>query len=60
MQSLESISDEWFDAICWNFLLLGIFIIKQCVVFSHIVLRTLKYENNENNENKQDTEFSSS
>ena len=32
----------WLDAICWNFSLLQIFMIKQCVAFSRIVLGTLK------------------
>ena len=44
MKSLNSISDEWFDAICWSSLLLGIFMIKQCVGFSIIVLGTLKQD----------------
>ena len=40
MKSLKSMSDEWFDAICWSFVLIGIFMIKQCVVLSLIVLGT--------------------
>ena len=42
MKSLKSILDEWLEVICWSSLLLGIFMIKQCVVFSLIVLGTLK------------------
>ena len=41
MKSSKSMSDEWFDAICWSSLLLRIFIIK-CVASSVIVLGTLK------------------
>ena len=40
MKSLKSMSDEWLDGICWSFLLLGIFMIKQCVALSLIVLGT--------------------
>ena len=42
MKSLKSISDVWFEAICWNYFLLGIFIIKLCVAFSLIDLGTFK------------------
>ena len=35
--------DKWFNAICWSSLLLGIFMIKQCVVFNLIFFGTLKY-----------------
>ena len=42
MISLKSMSDELFDAICWNSLLLEMFIIKYCVLFILIVLGTLK------------------
>ena len=38
MKSLKPMSYEWLDAICWSSLLLGIFIIKQFVAFSLIVL----------------------
>ena len=31
----KSTSDEWLGEICWSSRLLGIFIIKNCVVFSH-------------------------
>ena len=34
MKYLKSISDERLDAIYWSSLLLGIFMIKQCVAFS--------------------------
>ena len=34
--------DEWLDATCGSSLLLRIFIIKQCVAFSLILLGTLK------------------
>ena len=36
-------SDEWLDSICWSSLLLGIFMIKQCVTFS-LALGTLKQD----------------
>ena len=42
MKSLDSLSDEWFDAICWSAILLGIFMIKQCEAFTLIVLGILK------------------
>ena len=42
MKSLKSMSDEWFDAICWSSLLLGILIIKYCVKSSLIGLGTFK------------------
>ena len=35
-------SDEWFYTIFWSSISLGIFMIKQCVEFSLIVLNTLK------------------
>ena len=41
MKFLNSISDEWFDAVCWSSLLLDIFVIR-CVAFSLIPLDTLK------------------
>ena len=34
MRSLKSMSDDWFEAICGNYFLLGIFIIKLCAAFS--------------------------
>ena len=37
-------SDEWFIAICWSSLLLGIFAIKKWLVFSLTSFRTLKYD----------------
>ena len=36
-------SDEWFMAICWSFLLFGIFVIKMWVVFSLTSFETLTY-----------------
>ena len=42
MKSLNLISDKGFDAIFWSTVLLGIFMIKQCVAFSVIVLGTSK------------------
>ena len=44
MKSLKSLSDEWFNTICWSFLLLGIFIIKKCLEFSLTSFGTLKYD----------------
>ena len=44
MKSLVSISDEWFNAICWSSLLFGIFAIKKWVVFSLTSFGTLKYD----------------
>ena len=35
-------SDKWFAAMCWSSLLLGIFMIKQCVALNLIVLGFLK------------------
>ena len=35
---LKSISDEWFNAVCWSFCLSEAFIIKQSVEFSLIFL----------------------
>ena len=35
-------SDEWFAAVCWSSLLLGIFVIKQCVALNLVVLGFLK------------------
>ena len=43
MKSLNSMSDKWFDPICWSPPLLGIFMVK-CLAFSFIVLGTLKQE----------------
>ena len=40
--SLKSMSGEWLEAIFLSSNLLGIFMIKQCIVFSLIVLGTLK------------------
>ena len=56
MESLNSMSDKWFDAICWSSLLLGIFLIKWFAAFSPIVLGTLRlwYKN------KWNIKFSSS
>ena len=34
--------DEWFNAICQNSLLLGIFTLTKCVAFSLIALGTLR------------------
>ena len=31
---MNSVSDEWFNAVCWSSLLFRIFIIKKCVEFS--------------------------
>ena len=42
MKTLTSISDKWFNAVCLGSLLLGICMIKQCVVFSLILFNTLK------------------
>ena len=42
MKSLKQTSDEWLDAICWSSLLLEIFIIKEFVAFSLIVLGPLE------------------
>ena len=42
MKSLKSMSDEWFNAICWSSLLFGIFIIKKWVEFSLTSFGTLK------------------
>ena len=39
----KSMSDDWFNAIYWISLLLGIFIIKKYVVLSLTFLGTLKY-----------------
>ena len=44
MNSLKSMSDKWFDAICWSTLLLGTFMIKKYVAFSLILLATLKLD----------------
>ena len=44
MKCLKSMSDKWFDATCLSSLLLGIFMIKQCVAFNLIVLETFKRE----------------
>ena len=44
MKSLKSMSDKWFEAVCWNYFLLGILMIKLCVAFGFIVLGTLKYD----------------
>ena len=44
MKSLELISDEWFSAICWSYLLLGIIKIKMRVEFSITSFGTLKYD----------------
>ena len=44
MKSLKSVSDEWFNAICWSSLLLGIFMIKKWVEFSLTSFGTLKYD----------------
>ena len=46
MKSLNSRSDEWFDAIRYRSPLLGIFMIKLCVALSYIVLGTLKKDFN--------------
>ena len=43
MKSLKSMSNKWFDAIYWSFLLLGILMIKNWVVFSLTALGTLKW-----------------
>ena len=44
MKSLKSISNEWFQAICWSSLLLGIFTLTKCVEFSLTSFDTLKYD----------------
>ena len=56
MKSLKSMSDEWFYAICWSYLLLGIFIIKWCVAFS---LDFGLFEISLSYKNKRNIEFSS-
>ena len=43
MKSLELISYEWINTICWNYLLFGIFMIKKWVEFSLTSFGTLKY-----------------
>ena len=40
IKSLKAMPDDWSDTICWGSLLLGIFMIKQFVSFSLIVLST--------------------
>ena len=43
-KSLKSLSDKWFNAICWRSLWFRIFtIIKKCVIFSLASFGTLKY-----------------
>ena len=42
IKSLKSMSDEWFNAICWISLLFGIFIIKKYVVLSLTCFGTLR------------------
>ena len=44
MKSLKLKSDEWFSAICYISLLLGIFIMKKCLEFSLTSFGTLKYD----------------
>ena len=44
MKSLELISDEWFSAICWSFLLFSIFMITKWLEFSLTSFGTLKYD----------------
>ena len=43
IKSLVLISDEWFSAICWSSLLLGILVIKKWVAFSLTSFGSLKY-----------------
>ena len=42
MKSLKSMSDAWFDAICWISLLLGNFMIKLFLALNLRVLGTLE------------------
>ena len=37
-------SDVWFNTTCWSSLLLGIFIIKKCVVLNLTSFGTLRYD----------------
>ena len=43
-KSWRSISDSWFNAICWSSLLLGILMMKKWVEFSLTSFGTLKYD----------------
>ena len=44
MKCLKSMSNELFSAICWSYLLFGIFIMKKWVEFSLTSFGTLKYD----------------
>ena len=41
-KSLKSISEQWFDAICRSYFMLGLLVITWCVAFSLVVLGALK------------------
>ena len=44
IKSWKSISEEWLNAICWSFLLFGIFTTKYCVEFNLMLFGTAKYD----------------